>query len=123
MCDLVDAVLNELKNYNVTSVNSITLVIGKMTNLGGEQMKFAYDVITRETVLEGSELIIEVEDIEVHCDGCGYDGPVKILSFDEDTESLDHSIPILSCPECNGNIIVTKGQSCCVKCMDIEEAV
>jgi len=116
---LVDAIIKELQKYNVTKVNSVTVVIGDLTNLGQEQMKFAYEIVTRGTILDGSELVIEPEAIELECKTCNFKGPAKILT-DPDFDS--HSIPVLACPECGGDVIVTKGQSCVVKCMDIEEA-
>ncbi len=115
---LVGAVIKELSKYKVTKVNSVTVVIGEMTNLGKEQMTFAYEIVTRGTILEGSEFIIEPEPIEVQCSSCGYVGPVKVIS-DPDFDS--HSVPVLACPECGGAIKVIKGQSCVVRCMDIEE--
>lgn len=116
--NLVNAALAELEKYNVTKVNSMTVVIGEMTNLGGEQMRFAYEIVTRGTLMEGSELVIEDEPIEVRCDSCGYTGPVRMLT---DPDFSTHSIPVLSCPECSGRVVVTSGQSCMIKCMDIEE--
>lgn len=115
---LVDAVISELSKYNVEKVNSVTVTIGDLTNLGEEQMRFAYEIVTRDTVLEGSEFIVEHEPIELKCDSCGFWGPAKVLS-DPDFDS--HTIPILACPECGGSVKVTRGQSCMVKCMDIEE--
>ncbi len=116
---LVDAVIGELDRYDVEKVNSVTVIIGDLTNLGEEQMKFAYEVVTRDTILEGSEFIVEHEPIELACKSCGFEGPAKVLS-DPDFEM--HSIPVLACPECGGPVTVTKGQTCAVKCMDIEEA-
>jgi len=116
---LVDAVIRELSKYNVTKVNSINVVIGDLTNLGEEQMKFAYEIVTRGTVLEGSVMNVEHEPIELHCDACGFDGPAKVIS---DPDFDTHSIPILACPKCGGPVTVTSGQSCMVKSMDIEEA-
>lgn len=117
--NLVNAAVAELEKYEVLKVNSITVVIGDMTNLGEEQMSFAYEIVTRGTILEGSKFIVEHEPISVKCDECGYEGPVKVL-FDPDFDT--HAIPILSCPECSGHIQVISGQSCMIKCMDIEEA-
>ncbi len=116
---LVDAVINELSKYNVTKVNCINVVIGDLTNLGEEQLKFAYEIVTRGTILEGSEMNIEHEGIELHCDSCDFDGPAKVIS---DPDFDTHSIPILACPNCGGPVTVTSGQSCTVKSMDIEEA-
>ncbi len=119
VASLVDAVVRELERYDVLKVNSVTVIIGDMTNLGEEQMSFAYEIVTKGTVLEGSELMIEREPIELECRDCGYRGPARVLS---DPDFDEHAIPVLSCPECGGKVSVTKGMSCTVKCMDIEEA-
>ncbi len=119
VASLVDAVVRELERYDVLKVNSVTVIIGDMTNLGEEQMSFAYEIVTKGTVLEGSELMIEREPIELECRDCGYKGPARVLS---DPDFDEHAIPVLSCPECGGKVSVTKGMSCTVKCMDIEEA-
>ncbi|MBP6021325.1 MAG: hydrogenase maturation nickel metallochaperone HypA [Candidatus Methanomethylophilaceae archaeon] len=116
---LVRAVLDELGKYNVKSVHAVTIVVGRLTNLGSEQMEFAYDIVTRDTPLEGSKLIIEEEEIILRCGGCGFQGPPKRLDFGD---SMEHSVPVLSCPECKGPVTVIAGQSCRVKNMDIEEA-
>lgn len=116
--DLVSAILRELEKYDVEKVEEVTLVIGDMTTLGEEQMEFAYEIVTKDTKLEGSKLVIEHEKIEVRCESCGYEGGVKMLESDYG----EHTIPILSCPECNGNVKVIKGQSCMVKNMKIVEA-
>lgn len=116
--DLVSAILRELEKYKVEKVEEVTLVIGDLTMLGSEQMEFAYEVVTKDTPLEGSKLIIEHEAIEVRCDSCGYEGGVESIKSDYD----EHAIPILSCPKCKGSVKVTAGQSCCVKNLRIVEA-
>lgn len=115
---IVDAVIDELSKYNVEKVNSVTVRIGDLTNLGEEQMTFAYGIVTTGTILEGSELVIEHVPVEVRCPSCGFTGPARMLT-DPDYET--HSVPVLACPECGGAIEVVKGMECSVKCMDIEE--
>ena len=115
---LADATIDELSKYKVLKVNSVTAVIGDLTNLGEEQMTFAYEIVTRGTILEGSEFIIEHEPIILSCKVCGFEGPAKILT---DPDFSSHSVPVLACPECGGPVKVVKGQTCAIKCMDIEE--
>ena len=117
--DLTRAVIRELEKYDVLSVKSVTVVIGKMTSLGSEQLSFAYEIVTRGTILEGSELIIEEEGVMLKCKQCDYEGPAKNVEFGDYDE---HMIPVLACPECGGPVFVTAGQTCSVKCIDIEEA-
>ncbi len=116
---MVNAVIEELEKHDVASVTSVEIVIGDLTQLGEEQLMFAYEIVTRGTILEGSVLSIEHEPIEVSCDGCGYDGPVTMLDAGDFSS---HAIPVLSCPECGGHVKVTSGQSCCVRSLEIEEA-
>lgn len=116
--DLVSAILRELEKYDVVKVEEVTLVIGDMTNLGEEQMEFAYEIVTKDTKLEGSKLVVEHEKIRVTCDACGYEGGVEMLESDYG----EHTIPILSCPKCKGKVKVIAGQTCMVKNLRIVEA-
>ena len=116
--DIVSAILNELEKYNVERVEEVVLVVGEMTSLGDEQLEFAYEIVTKETKLEGSKLVIEHEKIRVKCNDCGYEGEVRMLESDYG----EHTIPILSCPKCNGNVKVIAGQTCMVRNLKIVEA-
>ena len=116
--DIVSAILKELEKYNVEKVEEVVLVVGDMTSLGEEQLEFAYEIVTKETKLEGSKLVIEHEKIRVRCNECGYEGEVRMLESDYG----EHTIPILSCPKCNGKVKVTAGQTCMVRNLKIVEA-
>lgn len=113
--DIADAVLDELSRRNVSKVKEVTIVVGDLTMLGEEQMRFAWDVITQGTVLEGSRLTVRHEAIEVRCGTCGFEGPAKNVDLGG-TEA-----PLLSCPECGGRIEVIKGSACRIESFDIEE--
>lgn len=119
VADLLAAIKKELERYDVISVKEVTMTVGKLTNLGFEQMEFAFEIMSRDTILEGAKLTIEEEEIEVECEKCGYKGPVKNLEMGEE---VHYQIPVLSCPECNGPVKIIAGKTCCVKTMEIEEA-
>ncbi len=115
---IADAVAEELSRRGFSKVNSVTVLVGDLTSLGEEQMSFAWEVVTRGTVLDGSALEFERVPIEVRCGSCGYVGPVRML---EDPDYDSHAVPVLSCPECGGPIEVVRGMECAVKCMDVED--
>lgn len=115
--DLVSAVLKELEKYNSVKVEEVTLVIGEMTNLGEEQMEFAYEIVTKGTELEGSKLVIEHEKIIVKCLECDYKGGIRMLKNDYG----EHDIPVIACPKCNGRVKIITGQACMVKNFKILE--
>ena len=118
MADIVDAVLNELQKYKVTKVNEVTIVIGDLTQLGEEQLQFAWEVLTDSNIMKGSKLTIKHEPVELRCHGCGYEGPAKSVDFGD---GMSHAIPLLSCPECGGKVEVTSGNGCRIESFDIEE--
>ena len=116
--NMVDAILRELDGYKVEKVEEVNIVIGDLTSLGAEQLEFAYEIVTRDTVLEGSKLVIEMESVAVKCKECDYEGPAENLESD----FLDHSIPVIACPKCGGGVEITAGQACRVRDLSIVEA-
>ncbi|MDR0309835.1 MAG: hydrogenase/urease maturation nickel metallochaperone HypA [Candidatus Methanoplasma sp.] len=119
MAELMTAVKKELERYDVVSVKEVALTVGRLTNLGAEQMEFAYEIMSKDSILEGSRLVIIEEEIEAECGQCGYKGPVKNMETEGD---VHYNIPVLSCPECNGAVTITAGKTCCVRSIEIEEA-
>ena len=117
MASIVDAVLEELKRHDVESVEEVHMVVGEITFLGRDQLEFAYEVVTRGTILEGSRLVISEEKVEVRCRSCGYVGGVDYVSGG----GRDHSIPNLACPRCGGGVEVTKGKGCAVSSLKVVE--
>jgi hydrogenase nickel incorporation protein HypA/HybF len=117
MSDIIKAALNELSKYDVGGVEEVVIVIGDLTNLGEEQLTFAFDVMVKDTILFGSQLVIEHEPIRLKCKVCEFDGPAEIIK----NEGYDHTIPVLSCPKCNGPVNVTEGMACCVRSVKIRE--
>jgi hydrogenase nickel incorporation protein HypA/HybF len=115
MASIVEAVLEELKKHDVEKVEEVHMVIGEITFLGREQLEFAYEVVTRGTLLEGSKLVMTDEKVEVRCRSCGYIGGVEYVSGG----GQDHVIPNLSCPRCGGGVEVTKGKSCAVTSLKV----
>ena len=117
MSDVIKAVLDELSKHDVREVEEIVIVVGDLTNMGEEQLSFAFEAMSADTILSGSELVIEKEPIRIRCKECGFDGPAGILR----NEGYDHSIPVLSCPNCDGQVTVVEGMSCRVRSIRIKE--
>ena len=117
MSDIIKAALAELEKYDVLEVEELQLVIGDLTSLGEDQLRFAYEIMTRNTALENSELSIEQEHVRLKCAGCGYNGPADTLESDYH----EHTVPILSCPECGGNVQITAGEACRISSIRFKE--
>jgi hydrogenase nickel incorporation protein HypA/HybF len=114
MAAIVESVLKELEKHNVLKVEEVLLTLGELTFLGEEQLQFAYEIITRDTILEGSTLVVEPEETELLCNSCGYQGPADKLG-----EEYHMVMPSLVCPKCRGGVKILKGQSCRVTSMKV----
>ncbi len=108
---IVNCVLEEAKKHNARRVNGVHLVIGKLTFLGLEQVKFAYDVLVKNTIMEDSKLHIEEKDGEVECNKCGYAGDLKY----EDDPVYHVPSPTLSCPKCGDVVKIVGGKEFKIK--------
>jgi hydrogenase nickel incorporation protein HypA/HybF len=115
MSDIMKAALDELSKHDVEGVEELVIVIGDLTNLGEEQMAFAFDIMRKDTLLSDAKLVVEHEKIRLKCKACSFDGPAEILR----NEGYDHSVPVLSCPKCSGPVTVTEGMACRISSIKI----
>ena len=108
---IVNYVLEEAKKHNAKRVDMVHLIIGKLTFLGLEQVKFAYEMLVKNTIMEGSKLHIEEKDGVVRCSNCGYEGDLKY----EDDPVYHVSSPTLNCPKCGDVVNIVGGKECTIK--------
>jgi len=108
---IVQSVLAEGEKRGAKKVTEVHLVIGKLTFLGLEQVRFAYEVLTKGTILEGSKLTIEEQEGTVKCNHCGYEGGFKY----EDDPLYHVPVPTLKCPQCGSVVNIVAGKECTIK--------
>jgi hydrogenase nickel insertion protein HypA len=105
---IVQAVLDQAEQRGANEVVEVHLVIGELSLLGIEQMKFSYKVLVENTIMERSRLFITQKPGKAHCDHCGYEGSIR---FQEDP--IYHvSFPTLSCPRCESTVHIIEGREC-----------
>jgi hydrogenase nickel incorporation protein HypA/HybF len=108
---IVQTVLEEARKHNAARVTSVHLVIGKLTFLGIDQIKFSFRLLAKGTIMEHSKLLIEQMEPTVSCGNCGYEGPAKYM----DDPSFHFAIPTLTCPKCGGQVTIKLGRECTIK--------
>lgn len=113
---IVNTILEKLKEHRVAKVDKVVVEIGKLTFLGKEQLKFAFEVISEGTQLEGATLeIVEVEP-EIVCEKCSYQGGIPY----EEHESYHLLLPVFKCPQCGGRVRIVHGKECLIKSVELE---
>ena len=115
---IVQTVLHEAEKQGAKRVLEVNLVIGKLSLLGLEQVKFAYTIFVKGTIMEGSKLLVEEKDGLVKCASCGYE---RQLSFGDPTEHRLPTVPImtLQCPKCEGSLEIVEGRECLIKSLKL----
>ena len=88
---IINIILEEMPKHNITKVESISLKIGEMRQVIPEALHFGFECLSKDTPLEGAELIIEITTIKGHCYRCNHEFIMK--------NWLD------SCPNCGENSI------------------
>ena len=111
MSQMVQILLAEIKNNNLRSVSRVKLAVGDLTFLGEEQLKFCYDVLAKDNILKGSELVIEKVEPEIRCTGCEYTGTLEYQEADE----FHFRLPQFTCPKCNSKVDIIKGKDCIIQ--------
>ena len=108
---ILHSVLEEAEKHKAKKVTEVHLIIGKLTFLGLEQVCFAYETLTKGTIMEGSKLIIDEQEGVVKCSDCGYEGGFKY----EDDSMYHIPVPTLKCPQCGSVVNIVAGKECTIK--------
>lgn len=109
---IVENVLREAEKRKAKSVLEVRLEIGKLMFLNPEQVRFWYQMLTKNTILEGSKLTIEEKEGVVKCPKCGYQGDFKYIN---DDPAFHVPTPTLNCPKCDGTVEIVGGKECLIK--------
>jgi len=108
---IVENVLEEAKRHDAKKVAEVHLVIGKMTFLGVDQVRFSYGILVKDTIMEDSKLIIKEQDGVIECPSCGFKGAVPI----EDDPAYHVPVPSLRCPKCGEAAKIVEGKECTIE--------
>lgn len=68
---IVEIVQQEMQANNLQRVERIVLRIGEMRQVVPEAMHFGFECVTKDTPLEGAELIIQNVPVMGKCANCG----------------------------------------------------
>ncbi len=105
---VVEAILAEAEKHKAKRVTQVYLKIGSLSFLNPEQVRFAFKVLSKDSILEKSRLFITEVPGEVRCPSCEYRGPLNM----EDDPALHIPYPTLICPKCGSLVEIIAGKGC-----------
>ncbi len=79
---IVDIVAESAAAYPGARVREVRLRVGVLAAVVEDSLQFCWEVVTEDTVLAGSRLVVRVLPVILHCAGCGTDSALDgIQSF------------------------------------------
>jgi hydrogenase nickel incorporation protein HypA/HybF len=87
---VVDQINFEKENQSFDRVLKIKFRIGYLSGIDVDCVEFCFSEVTRGTCLEGALLIVEMQEIKLRCQGCGF-------------MTLTSEASDLICGNCNSN--------------------
>ncbi|GAB6904204.1 putative hydrogenase nickel incorporation protein HypA [Desulfosarcina cetonica] len=89
-------------------IQRVNLQVGKLSAIVADSLRFCFDLVIKETPLEGAELVIEELPVVAHCKDCQHRWTV--------TE------PVFLCPACqSGSLDILSGRELEIKSIEIED--
>lgn len=107
---IVEAILDALKPCARQKPKQVRVRVGEMLHLVPDSVQMHYQVLTRNTVLEGVELLLEEEPVRITCRSCGKSGGVE-----------DHHL--LLCGSCGSREVdLTAGEDVIIDEIELESS-
>lgn len=102
----IDSIPAELKNPTVKRIN---LEVGKLAAVVPKSLQFCFEVVIKDTVLEGAELHIEEIPVWAECKKCGY--------------SWMATEPVFICEKCDsGSVEITSGRELDITSIEVDDS-
>jgi len=106
---LIDQTRAEVENAGQTGrVLRLDLSIGRLSGVYCDSIRFAFDLLSKDTLLEGAELHITQPKATCHCHEC--DARVEIDEI------------VVQCPECaGGDVSIDGGRELLLQSIELED--
>ena len=111
MENVVQSVLEKLKETPDVQVKELELKIGVLDIHSKESFEQAFQALTKDTMLEGTKLSLLIIPGKIHCASCGFVGACHL----GDADGHD-PIPIVECPNCSSLCRVQGGRG--IECVE-----
>lgn len=109
--DIVETVIDHAESVGATRVRTVHLVIGFARDIVDELLEGAFKYMTRGTVAEGADLLIERIPFTVRCNQCGF-----VFHLDVHDEAT------WACPACDAerDYVLNSGMEFRIENIEIE---
>jgi len=68
--DIFPQIENLARENNLATINQVTLSIGQLRQIQGDFLRFAFESVSKGTILQGAKLTIKLIPVVVWCESC-----------------------------------------------------
>lgn len=106
---LIDVALAAMAERGVAQpATALQVEVGRFTSVVPDSLRFYFEVLSRDTLLEGAELTIASIPLRTRCRTCAHESAPEL--------------PSLSCPRCEGLVEIVAGRELRLVSVDVPGA-
>jgi len=103
---IVNTALQAGENAGARKIRSVRVKIGAFTGVEPHCLEFYFNVLTKDTIAAGAELVVEITPLAATCSACREPFAPQELCF--------------KCPSCGSpEVEITSGRELCVESVDV----
>ena len=89
-------------------VTRLDLVIGRLSGVHSDSIRFAFEFLSQDSILDGSELRISEPSASLTCHACDHREPITDLE--------------MHCPQCgSGDVVIEGGRDLVLQSIELED--
>ena len=112
--NILNIALETADEYDANKITEINIEVGKLNWLRRDQLKYVFNILSKGTLAENAELIINETDVKIKCYNCDYFGPADNIN--------DEIAPMVFCPKCGSHRVnVLEGYDLNIEKITIEK--
>ncbi len=104
--DIVENIIVEAQKHHAEKVTGVFLEIGQLMMVEIDQLRFALECLSKDTLLENANIHMETTPIVIKC----INGHEEEVSWDPYKKPLE-----LTCPVCKNTVKIIKGRECIIR--------
>lgn len=99
--------IEEGEKYKVNKINKIKIKVGELTGLVPNCIAYYFNIVSKGTIAEEAEIIVEKVPVTINCEQCGFEGELGKNKY--------------YCPSCNGiKYKIIKGREFYLDTMEVD---
>ncbi len=106
---LLDQIHEEVRRAGLDGkVTRVELCVGRLSGVHPDSLRFAFELLTQNTSVQGAELAIHSPPAVSRCGGCGAAEEIADL--------------VIECPRCGSReIVIEGGRELLLQCLEVED--